>query len=107
MSSRLRTPGQQPEGRTSSSGSGRSSVVARALIAALMLWACASALAQSFPSKPLRILVPSVAGSSPDIRARQIAGKLSESLGQPVIVENRTGANGLIAAREAAKAPPD
>jgi len=55
----------------------------------------------------MRILVPSVAGSSPDIRARQIAEKLSQALGQPVIVENRPGANGVIAQREAAKAPAD
>jgi tripartite-type tricarboxylate transporter receptor subunit TctC len=64
-------------------------------------------LAQSFPSRPMKILVPSVAGSSPDIRARQIATKLNEAFGQPVIVENRPGANGLIAQREAAKAPAD
>jgi tripartite-type tricarboxylate transporter receptor subunit TctC len=63
--------------------------------------------AQGFPSKALRILVPSPAGSSPDIRARQIAGKLSQALGQPVIVENRPGGAGLIAAREAAKSAPD
>ena len=77
-------------------------------LAVLMVMLCAaSAGAQTFPSRPLRILVPSVAGSSPDIRARQIAEKLSQALGQPVIVENRPGANGVIAQREAAKAPAD
>jgi tripartite-type tricarboxylate transporter receptor subunit TctC len=55
----------------------------------------------------MKILVPAVAGSSPDIRARQIAAKLTEAFGQPVIVENRPGANGVIAQREAAKAPAD
>jgi tripartite-type tricarboxylate transporter receptor subunit TctC len=68
---------------------------------------CALAAAQTFPSKPMRILVPGPAGSSPDIRARQIGTRLSDALGQPVIVENRPGGAGLIAAREAAKSAPD
>ena len=73
----------------------------------LVVFTVANALGQSFPSRPIRILVPSVPGSSPDIRARQIGAKLSEAFGQPVIVENKPGANGLIAAREAAKSPAD
>ena len=78
------------------------------LIAFALALVCAlPAFGQSFPSRTLRILVPSPPGSSPDIRARQIAGKLTESLGQPVIVENRPGGAGLIASREAAKAAPD
>src|SRR3990167_1218593 len=75
-------------------------------LACLLAWNGVS-LGQTFRSKPMRILVSAPAGSSPDIRARQIGAKLVASLGQPVIVENRPGANGLIAAREAAKAAPD
>jgi tripartite-type tricarboxylate transporter receptor subunit TctC len=62
---------------------------------------------QGFPSKPLRIIVPAIAGSAPDVRVRQIAPKLAESLGQLVIVDNRPGANGAIAAQQAARAHAD
>jgi tripartite-type tricarboxylate transporter receptor subunit TctC len=65
------------------------------------------AQAQTYPSRTVRILVPAPAGSSPDIRARQIAPKLQEALGQPFIVENRPGGSGLVAAREAARSAPD
>jgi len=79
-----------------------------ASVATLVLLACPSlAQAQGFPSKPLHLIVPSVAGSSPDVRARQIAAKLGESFGQPVIVDNRPGGNGLIGAQQAVKAAPD
>ena len=62
---------------------------------------------QGFPGKPLRIIVPAIAGSAPDVRVRQIAPKLAEALGQPVIVDNRPGANGRIAAQQAATAQAD
>jgi tripartite-type tricarboxylate transporter receptor subunit TctC len=78
-----------------------------ALLACLLAAFAGLASAQSFPSKPIRILVGSPPGSSPDIRARQIGALLAVSLGQPVIVENRPGANGLIAARETVRAAPD
>src|SRR6185503_18516344 len=81
--------------------------IAPRLAAVLISFWTAVAAAQTFPSRPIKILVPTNPGSSPDIRARQIAGKLSEAFGQPVIVENRPGANGLVASREAVKAQAD
>jgi tripartite-type tricarboxylate transporter receptor subunit TctC len=79
----------------------------KTLIACLLAALAGIAAAQSFPTKPIRILVPSPPGSSPDIRARQIGAKMAESMAQPVIVENRPGANGMIAARETARSAPD
>ena len=81
--------------------------VSKTLLVVFSLCWAAVAVAQGFPNRTIRIIVPSVAGSSPDIRARQIAPKLSEAFGQPVIVDNRPGANGMIAARETVKAPAD
>ena len=63
--------------------------------------------AQSWPQKPLRILVIATPGGYPDIAARILATHLSPLLGQPVLVENRAGGGGNIASAAVAKAPPD
>jgi tripartite-type tricarboxylate transporter receptor subunit TctC len=63
--------------------------------------------AASFPSKPIHIIVGNAAGGGNDILARLVGQKLSEKLGQPVIIENRSGANSIIAAQYVAKMPPD
>ncbi len=65
------------------------------------------AYAQTFPTKTVRIILPFPAGGPPDILNRAIAGKLSPAWGQPVIIENRPGANGNIGALAVANAPPD
>ena len=65
------------------------------------------AQAQSFPSKPLRIVVPFGAGGVADLTARTVAQKMSESMGQPVVIDNRPGAGGIVAAELVAKSEPD
>ena len=63
--------------------------------------------AQTFPSRPLKIVVPFPAGGTTDVVARVVGQRLSETLGQPVVIENRAGAGGAIGADAVAKAPPD
>jgi tripartite-type tricarboxylate transporter receptor subunit TctC len=80
----------------------------RFFLAALLVALCTSAGAQSdYPNRPLRLMVTVPPGGAADFIARLVGGKLSESLGQPVVVENRAGASGTIAADAVAKAPPD
>ena len=83
-------------------------ILALVLVLTLVLSLCANlAAAQGFPSKPIRLLCPFPPGGGVDITARAIAHELSASLGQPVIVENRPGAGGNVAAAEVARASPD
>ena len=69
--------------------------------------ACGGAAAQAFPAKPVKIIIPFVAGGSSDIVGRAIGSKFQEFLGQPAVVENKPGANGAIAGEFVAKADPD
>lgn len=65
------------------------------------------ARAQSFPTKPLRIVVPNAAGGAADLTARTVAQRLSQSLGQNVVIDNRPGAGGVVAGELVARAEPD
>lgn len=76
---------------------------------ALTLFSAAASAqgAANYPNKPIRIVVPYAAGISPDVVARILADKLTQSWGQPVIIDNKPGASGIIGAEAAAKSPAD
>src|SRR5882724_1265507 len=65
------------------------------------------AFAQSYPSKPIRLISPFPPGGSVDVVGRLLAAKLSESLGQQMVVDNRSGASGVIGTEAVLNAPPD
>lgn len=77
------------------------------VLAVLLALLSSAAIAQEFPAKPIRIIVPWPAGGIIDLVARIVAKELSASLGQPVVTENRPGAGGMIGAEVAANAAPD
>ena len=80
--------------------SARFTAVAFAALVSLGAWA-------QYPSRPIKLVVPIPPGGAPDISARVVGQRLSELVGQPVVVENRPGSNGNIAMDFVAKAPPD
>lgn len=85
----------------------RRTLLSSLLAATLTTLGALPAQAQTFPSKPIRIVVPFGAGGVADLTVRTVGQKLSESLGQPVVIENRPGAGGVVAGDLVAKSDPD
>ncbi len=85
----------------------RRHLLATTAIALMSFCAGSHALAQAYPSKPIKLIVPYAPGGATDIIARTLAEKLADRLGQPVLVDNRAGAGGVTGTDAAAKATPD
>lgn len=81
-------------------------ILMKAAVVAATLISC-GASAQAFPSRPVKFVVGSAAGSTPDVVGRLIAQKMTEELGTPVVIDNRAGASGTVASDAVAKAPAD
>jgi tripartite-type tricarboxylate transporter receptor subunit TctC len=77
------------------------------LAACVLALCCSAAIGQGFPSKPLRLIVPYPPGGSADVLARVVSVRLATALGQPVVVDNKPGAGGILGADIVAKAPAD
>ena len=82
-------------------------MITRWIFALCMLAAAIEGWAQAFPSRPIRLIVAFAPGGIADTIGRSIGQKMSEKLGQPVVVENRSGAGGLVGAKYVAAAAPD
>ena len=98
---------EQPQAATINEGGVKAvkAVVAVVAVAAFFLsFACA---AQPYPSRPIRFIVPFPPGGGTDLLARAVSTKLREALGQPVVVDNRGGAGGVVGSEIAARAPAD
>ena len=81
--------------------------VLSAVLASTVALLCSVAAAQSYPAKPVTLVVPFAAGGPTDIVARTLAAAMGKTLGQPVLIENKLGAGGTLAASYVSKAPPD
>ncbi len=77
------------------------------IVLALLLSVSLGAFAQGFPSRPVRLIVPFPPGGAVDFYARAVQPRLQEALGQPIVIENRTGAGGMVGAELVAKSAPD
>jgi tripartite-type tricarboxylate transporter receptor subunit TctC len=82
-------------------------LAAFSVLAAETLAPCGSAVAQAYPTRPIMLVVPFAPGGSASTAARSVADKMTETLGQPIVIDNRGGAGGTVATRSVAKAAPD
>jgi tripartite-type tricarboxylate transporter receptor subunit TctC len=78
-----------------------------ALLGASLALAAAPAAAETYPDRPIRIVIPFAAGGPNDMIARPLADHMSQGLGQPIVIDNRPGANGILGTTVVAKSPPD